>query len=411
MFGVGRSRSAMKLLDNMLNKVRPLFERGEPLGLLYPIFEATDTFLLTPPDVTPGPPHVRDGLDMKRAMMTVIIALIPCTIFGIFNAGYMYNKVNLVEGATWLTHLARGARIVLPIILVSYAVGGFWEVLFAMVRKHEINEGFLVTGLLFPLTLPPTIPLWQVAVGISFGIVIGKEIFGGTGFNVLNPALTSRAFLYFAYPAQMSGDNVWAVADPSRFPQGFTGATSLAAAKAAPAGSSVFDVLHDAGFTLKSMLMGLEPGSIGETSAIAVLIGLVILILTGIGSWRIIAGGVLGTAATVLLLGLLPAAALDANPSMRLPFYYDLVMGGMFFGIVFMATDPVSAAASTPGKWVYGFLIGFLTVVIRAFNPAFPAGNMLAIIFANVMAPLIDQIVLAVHIRARARRRRALRHA
>lgn len=395
----------------MHNRVRPLFEPGGIFHLFHPIFEAADTFALTPPDVTPGAPHVRDALDMKRTMMTVVIALIPCTLWGMFNAGYMYNTVNAVEGATWITHLLRGMWIVMPIIIVSYAVGGVWEVLFAIVRKHEINEGFLVTGLLFPLTLPPTIPLWQVAVGISFGIVIGKEIFGGTGFNVLNPALTSRAFLYFAYPAQISGDNVWAVTDPSAFPQGFTGATSLAAAKALPAGADVIEGLKQAGFTLKDMVIGLEPGSIGETSAIAVAIGLVVLVLTGVGSWRIIAGGILGTAAMVAVLGLLPETVRAAQPAINLPFYYDLAMGGMFFGIVFMATDPVSAAASAPGKWIYGALVGVLTVLIRVFNPAFPAGNMLAIIFANVMAPLIDQIVLAVHIRRRAAWKGVLRHA
>jgi Na+-transporting NADH:ubiquinone oxidoreductase subunit B len=400
----------VEIVERMHNRVRPLFESG-PLRLFYPIFEAADTFALTPADVTEGPPHVRDALDLKRTMMFVVIALIPCTLWGIFNAGYMYNTVNRVPDATWVSHFLRGLRIVLPIIIVSYAVGGFWEVLFAIVRKHEINEGFLVTGLLFPLTLPPTIPLWQVAVGISFGIVIGKEIFGGTGFNVLNPALTSRAFLYFAYPAQMSGDRVWAVTDPALFPQGYTGATSLAAAKAAPAGASVFDALREAGFTLKDMVIGLEPGSIGETSAIAVLVGLIILLVTGVASWRIIAGGILGTAVTAWLIGLLPAQIRAAAPHLNLPFYYDLAMGGMFFGIVFMATDPVSAAATAPGKWIYGFLVGFMTVVIRAFNPAFPAGNMLAILFCNVMAPLIDQLVLLTHIRRRAAWKGVLAHA
>lgn len=389
-----------QIVDRLHSRVRPLFESG-PLRWLYPVFEAADTFALTPADVTPGPPHIRDAMDIKRTMMFVIIALMPCTLWGMFNAGYMYNTVNGVAGAGWLAHFLRGMRIVLPIILVSYAVGGFWEVLFAIVRKHEINEGFLVTGLLFPLTLPPTIPLWQVAIGISFGVVIGKEIFGGTGFNVLNPALTARAFLYFAYPAQMSGDRVWAVTDAARFPQGYTGATSLAVAKSAPAGASVFDALEQAGFTLKRMIIGLEPGSIGETSVIAVLIGLTILLLAGVASWRIIAGGILGTAFTAWLLSLLPAHVRAAAPHLDLPFYYDLAMGGMFFGIVFMATDPVSAAATTAGKWIYGFLVGFMTVIIRAFNPAFPAGNMLAILFCNVLAPLIDQIVLAVHVRRR----------
>ncbi|MBU4459109.1 MAG: NADH:ubiquinone reductase (Na(+)-transporting) subunit B, partial [Verrucomicrobia bacterium] len=284
----------------------------------------------------------------------------------------------------------------------SYAVGGFWEVLFAAVRKHEINEGFLITGILFPLTLPPTIPLWQVAAGISFGVVIGKEIFGGVGFNVLNPALTARCFLYFAYPGQISGDKVW-IATPlaDRLVDGFSGATALSVAKGAPAGANVFDHLAQAGHTLKSMVVGLEGGSIGETSAIAVLIGALILIVTGVGAWRIMAGGVLGVAVVGSLVNLIHGPAAAANPMFALPFWYDLAMGGVLFGLVFMATDPVSAAATHAGKWIYGFLIGALTVVIRMFNPAYPAGAMLAILFMNVMAPLVDFIVLQVHIRGR----------
>lgn len=394
----------MKFVEQMLGKMRPWFAPGKPLHIFHAVFDATDTFLLTPPDVTDGPPHVRDALDIKRTMMFVVLALVPCTLFGIFNAGYMYNTVNQVPGAGFVQHVLQGLRLVLPIIITSYAVGGFWEVLFATVRKHEINEGFLVTGLLFPLTLPPTIPLWQVAVGISFGVVIGKEIFGGTGFNVLNPALTARAFLYFAYPAQSSGDKVWAaVTDWARVADGFTGATSLAAAKAAPAGADALEFLRESGFTLQRMIVGLEPGSIGETSAIAVALGLLVLVLTGIGSWRIIAGGLLGVAVTGTLLNFLPEAARLANPVLQLPFYYDLVMGGVFFGIVFMATDPVSSAATPAGKWIYGFLVGLMTVVIRAFNPAYPAGNMLAILFCNVTAPLLDHIVLQAHIRGRQR--------
>lgn len=402
----------VKLVERAHSRMRHLFEKGGRLHLLFPIFEAADTFALTPPDVTASAPHVRDGLDMKRTMMFVVFALVPCTLWGIFNAGYMYNTVNMVAGATCITHLLRGAQIVLPIIFASYAVGGFWEVLFAIIRKHEINEGFLVTGLLFPLTLPPTIPLWQVAVGISFGIVIGKEIFGGTGFNILNPALTARCFLYFAYPAQISGDKVWAVVrDWSHTADGFSGATSLAAAKATPAGTTVFQALADAGFTLKSMIIGLEPGSIGETSVICVLLGVAVLVFSGIGSWRIIAGGVLGTAITAFAVNSMPVSVRAASPALDLPFYYDLAMGGMFFGIVFMATDPVSAAATTTGKWIYGFLVGFLTVTIRAFNPAYPAGNMLAIIFSNIMAPLIDHMVLQIHIKRRAKWTGVLSHA
>ncbi|MBP7829465.1 MAG: NADH:ubiquinone reductase (Na(+)-transporting) subunit B [Kiritimatiellae bacterium] len=394
----------MKFVEQMLDKMRPWFAPGKPLHLFHAVFDAGDTFLLTPPDVTDGPPHVRDALDLKRTMMFVVLALVPCTLFGIFNAGYMYNTVNRVAGAGFVQHVLQGLRLVLPIIITSYAVGGFWEVLFATIRKHEINEGFLVTGLLFPLVLPPAIPLWLVAVGVSFGVVIGKEIFGGTGFNVLNPALTARAFLYFAYPAQISGDKVWAaVTDWTQVADGFTGATSLAVAKAAPAGADALEFLRESGFTLQRMIVGLEPGSIGETSAIAVGLGLLILVLTGIGSWRIIAGGLLGLAVTGTLLNFLPEATRLANPVLQLPFYYDLVMGGVFFGIVFMATDPVSAAATPAGKWIYGFLIGLMTVVIRAFNPAYPAGNMLAILFCNVMAPLLDHLVLQAHLRGRQR--------
>lgn len=399
----------MKLVEAMMDRMRPLFAKGGRFHRFEPIFEAGDTFLLTPPDVTAGPPHIRDAADMKRMMMNVILALIPCTLFGIFNAGYTYNTANQVANATFWTHVVRGLILVLPIIMVSYVVGGLWEVLFAIVRKHPISEGFLVTGMLFPLTLPPTIPLWQVAVGISFGVLIGKEIFGGVGFNVLNPALTARCFLYFAYPGQISGDNVWVrIADPSNIPEGFTGATSLAVAKAAPAGHNVVQILNDAGYTLQRMVVGLEPGSIGETSALAVLLGLVFLVVTGVGAWRIVTGGILGSLAVGALVNLLPASAVQQTPAFGLPAYYDLVMGGMFFGIVFMATDPVSAAATHTGKWIYGFLVGALTVTIRMFNPAYPAGNMLAILFSNVMAPLIDYGVLQAHIRSRARYLKAM---
>ncbi|MFH0878356.1 MAG: NADH:ubiquinone reductase (Na(+)-transporting) subunit B [Lentisphaerota bacterium] len=395
----------MKWLLHMMEKSKPLFERGGRLSWMYPLYEATETFLFTPDQVTATGPHIRDALDMKRAMTTVIVALIPCSLFGIFNAGYQYNVVNQVAGATLWTHLYQGLLLVLPIIMTSYVVGGLWEVLFAIVRKHEINEGFLVTGLLFPLTLPPTIPLWQVALGISFGVVIGKEIFGGAGYNILNPALTARCFLYFAYPAQITGDRVWtSVVDTAHTVAGFTGATPLSVAKSVPSGSHIIQVLHEAGYTLKSMVAGLEPGSIGETSLIAVLLGAAILILTGVGSWRIMTGGFLGLIVTESLINLLPAAS--THPALSLPFYYEVAMGGVAFGIVFMATDPVSAAATNPGKWIYGALIGFMTVIIRKFNPAYTAGNMLAILFSNIMAPLIDYAVVQVHIRNRARRAR-----
>jgi Na+-transporting NADH:ubiquinone oxidoreductase subunit B len=390
----------MKKLLEQMEKSKPLFEPGGKLEALYPLYEANDTFLFTPPDVNPDAPHVRDAIDLKRVMVTVILALIPCLLFGIYNVGHQYNVVNQVAGAGPLQHVFMGSRFVLPIVLVSYAVGGLWEVLFCIVRKHEINEGFLVTGMLFPLTLPPTIPLWQVALGISFGVVIGKEIFGGTGFNILNPALTARAFLFFAYPAQIIGDAVWTVVDEgAKVVEGFTGATPLAIAALVPVGGDVVAALNEAGFTLCSMFMGLEGGSIGETSLIPILIGAAILLLTGVGSWRIIAGSVIGLLAMGFLLNLLPAEGYRG--CFQLPFYQHLVIGGFAFGIVFMATDPVSAAATLKGKWIYGILIGVLIVLIRVTNPAYPGGVMLAILFMNVMAPVIDHFVLQSHIRKR----------
>jgi len=399
----------VKFIEKQMQKMKPLFAPGGKLHTFYPLYEAQDTFLFTPADVAEGAPHVRDSIDLKRVMISVIIALLPCLLFGIWNAGHQYHRVNMIAGTGLVDDLLRGSWIVLPIVLTSYAVGGLWEVLFAVVRKHEINEGFLVTGMLFPLTLPPTIPLWQVALGVTFGVVIGKEIFGGTGFNVLNPALTARAFLFFAYPGQITGD-VWTVVKQGGSTvEGFTGATPLAAVASAHRGSNPVEALHQAGFTLKSMVIGMEGGSIGETSLLPILLGALLLILTGIGAWRIMAGGVLGVAAVALLLDHL--AGPDAIPFTRLPFYYHYVMGSFAFGIVFMATDPVSAAATNPGKWIYGFLIGGLTVLVRVVNPAYPEGVMLSILFMNVMAPLVDYFVLKSHLRGRDAYLRKFSHA
>lgn len=384
----------------LTEKIKLLFGPGGKLEKLHPLYEAGDTFVLSPPDTTDGAPNVRDAIDLKRVMIMVVFALVPCVLWSIFNAGRQYNLVNMVSDAGFLSHLCRGTLIVMPIILVSYIAGGVWEVLFAIVRKHEINEGFLVTGLLFPLTLPPTIPLWQVAVGISFGVIIGKEIFGGTGFNVLNPALTARAFLFFAYPVQISG-NVWTVVkDGAHVVEGFTGATPLAVAALVPAGGHPVAALHDSGFSWLSMAIGLEGGSLAETALIPILLGALLLIVTGMGSWRIMAGGAIGLAAAGMLMNLLPAS--DFKGFTQLPFYYHFVLGSFAFGIVFMATDPVSAAATRAGKWIYGILIGLLTVLIRIANPAYPEGVMLAILFMNVMAPAIDHFVLQAHIRRRA---------
>jgi Na+-transporting NADH:ubiquinone oxidoreductase subunit B len=398
------------ILEFMEKKIKPLYGPGGRLSRLFPLYEAGDTFLFTPAETTSGPPHVRDALDMKRYMIVVIAALMPCLLFGIYNAGRQYDVINQTGLSAFGHNLYEGALLVLPIVIVSYVVGGLWEVLFAVVRKHEINEGFLVTGLLFPLTLPPTTPLWQVALGITFGVVVGKEIFGGTGFNVLNPALTGRAFLFFAYPAQITGDGVWTkVADASHVVEGFTGATPLAIAGQVGAGEGLVPALERAGFTLKSMALGLEGGSIGETSLIPILLGAAVLLLTGVGAWRIMAGGVLGVSALAVLIDLVSGP--DAKPFAHLPFYYHFAMGSFAFGIVFMATDPVSAAATRAGKWIYGFLIGALTVLIRVVNPAYPEGVMLSILFMNIMAPLIDHYVVQVHIRRRAAYLRSFRHA
>ena len=406
------------LFDFMDKKIAPLFEKGGKFERLYPLFEAGDTFARTPGDVTKGAPHVRDSIDQKRLMIFVIYALLPCLFFGIWNAGNQFNIANGVADATLMTDLLRGSAMVLPIVIVSYLVGGLWEVLFAVVRRHEINEGFLVTGMLFPLVLPPTLPLWQVAVGISFGIVIGKEIFGGVGYNILNPALTGRAFLFFAYPAQISGDTVWIGTAKTALDNSILGtvaenfdgvsqATPLAVASVAERGTDAVSALSDAGFTLWNMTVGNISGCIGSTSVIAILLGMGFLLLTGIASWRVMLSGIIGCAAMGLLFNVLPLE----NAFAGLPFFYHLVMGGFLFGIVFMATDPVSSAATNTGKLIYGFLIGALTVLIRVANPAYPEGAMLAILFMNVMAPLIDHFVVQSHIKKRTALARALNNA
>lgn len=404
----------MKFLLDKIEKSKKDFEPGGKMEKLYPLFEANDTFLFTPSDVTESGPHVRDAIDIKRVMITVVVALMPCFLFGIWNAGHQYNIVNQVAGASLVSDIIQGLIMVMPIVLVSYAVGGFWEVLFAVTRKHEINEGFLVTGLLFPLTLPPTVPLWQVAVGISFGVVVGKEIFGGTGFNVLNPALTARAFLFFAYPVQLSG-NVWTkISEGADTIAGFTGATPLAVSALLPKNADVVGALNGTeygsiGFSWMNSFIGTIPGSIGETSALLCLVGALILVLTGVGAWRIMLGGVIGLAIMSTLLNQLPAEEFKAFT--QLPFHWHLVIGSFAFGIVFMATDPVSAAATNTGKWIYGGLIGVLTILIRVTNPAYPEGVMLSILFMNVMAPLIDHIVVQSHIKKREKYLRSFQHA
>ncbi len=418
----------MKLFKTMLDKARPWFEKGGKLEKFESLFEAQETFMFVLPKRTQRGAHIRDNMDTKRFMSIVIVALLPCLVFGTWNVGCQHYRA-LGEDAGVARCLLLGARYVLPIVLTSYVVGGLWEVLFAVVRKHEINEGFLVTGMLLPLIVPPTVPLWQLAAGISFGVVIGKEVFGGTGMNIFNPALTARAFMYFAYAAKMSGDKIW-IAGPvwnevgkaSLAVDGFSGATPLAVATQhsvqsaeaiTPAGGAVLEATapiaeavstFDAGglvYSWQNMFLGRIPGSIGETSALLCLVGAIILIATGVGSWRVMLGVVAGAFVTTLLMNL---AAPSAGHLMAVPFHYHLVMGGFAFGTVFMATDPVSATHTTAGKYIYGAGIGIVVIIIRAVNLAYPEGMMLAILFMNAFAALIDYAVLQVHIKRRRKR-------
>ena len=405
----------MKFLRDLLDRQAHHFEKGGRLERLYPLWEAQDTFLYTPGEVTREAPHVRDALDMKRLMVTVVIALGGCIAMALYNTGYQAHLAIAAGTApldTWQTGamvamglsfdpadlwacLVHGALYFVPVLVVTFAVGGLWEVLFAMVRGHEVNEGMLVTGMLFPLTLPATVPLWQVALGITFGIVVGKEIFGGTGMNVLNPALTGRAFLFFAYPAQLSGDAVWVAAQTGA--DGYSGATVLARATE----SGLAGVTP--GVEPWQAFIGLVPGSMGETSVLACLVGAAILVATGIGSWRIMVSVTVGTLLTALLLNTIGSVT---NPFFEVTPLWHFLLGGWAFGTVYMATDPVSGPATLSGHYVYGFLIGVLVVLIRVVNPAYPEGMMLAILFMNLFAPLIDYAVVQSNVR-----RRSLRHA
>ncbi len=387
----------MQFLRNLSNRVKPAFEEGK-LKTFYPVYEMMDTLLFNTDKETENAPFIRDSLDLKRLMTIVIFALLPAFFFGLYNIGYQQALAFGVERG-WAGNMLFGLKVMLPIVIVSYASGAVWEILFAVVRKSEVDEGFLVTGLLIPMIVPPTIPLWQVAVATSFGMIIGKMVFGGTGMNIFNPALTTRAFLFFAYPGKISGDSVWSVA-----PDGFTGATPLAVPAAVSGENAValLDGVTQFNYSWSNMFIGLIPGSIGETSALAILLGAILLLITKIGSWRIMAGGVIGLVVTAFLTNLFAGAS--TNTMLSLPPHYHLVMGGFAFGIVFMATDPVSAAHTNTGRWIYGFLIGFLTVVVRSVNPAYPEGTMLAILLMNAFAPLIDYFVVQSNIKKRVAR-------
>jgi len=404
-------------LRRLLDQIGRHFEKDGRFARLQPLWEAVDTFFYAPGSVTKTGAHVRDAMDLKRMMILVVIAAVPCVLMAMYNTGLQANRAidpgKIAVLADWRHDVLRwlgvgfspdsivdcvvhGALYFLPLYIVTMAVGLGWEVLFAVVRKVEVNEGFFVTGLLFPLILPPTTPLWQAALGISFGVVIAKELFGGTGMNFVNPALAARAFLFFAYPAQISGDKVWTAVPAEAAVDGFSGATVLSQMRVM---TTPFEAQ---GFSFWNAFVGLEPGSMGETSALACLIGAVVIIVTGVGSWRTIAGLTLGTIAMASAFNVLGS---DANPWFGVPFWWHMVLGGWAFGTVFMATDPVTAPFSDKGRWIYGFLIGVLVVLIRVVNPAYPESMMLVILFMNVMAPVIDYGFIRANIRRRLARR------
>ncbi len=375
----------MKALRNYIDKIKPQFEKGGKLEKLHSTFEAFETFLFVPNKVTFKGSHIRDVMDMKRTMIVVVIAVLPAMLFGMWNVGYQHF-LSMGETAGLWPAFWYGFLKVLPLIIVSYVVGLGIEFAFAQSRGHEVNEGYLVSGILIPLIVPPDIPLWMLAVSIVFAVIIGKEVFGGTGMNILNPALTARAFLFFAYPQDMSGDKVWI----SNMLDGYSGATPLGDALVGNFGNlpSAMDMFY-----------GIIPGSVGETSTLAILLGGLILIATGIGSWRIMLSVFLGGFVMGYIFNLFAV-----NEYMELPFYYHFIMGGFAFGAIFMATDPVSASQTNKGKYIYGFLIGVLAVLIRVLNPAYPEGMMLAILFMNVFAPLVDFYIVEANIKKRLKR-------
>ena len=388
----------MKALRNYLNKIKPNFEKGGKLHKLHSTFEAFESFLFVPDKVTTSGTHIRDAMDMKRTMTVVVLSMIPALLFGIYNAGYQhFTSIGEVVGfweMVWFGFLR-----IFPIIVVSYVTGLAIEFAFAQARGHEVNEGFLVSGMLIPLVMPVDVPLWTVAIATAFAVVIGKEVFGGTGMNIMNPALTARAFLFFAYPSKMSGDLVWTagLSGGNGILDGYSGATILGQAAAQ---NTVFtNGIPGHSYSAWDMFMGFIPGSIGETSTLAILIGAVILIYSGVGSWKVIASVFAGGAFMGILLNLFAV-----NNFMAMPFWEHLIVGGFAFGAVFMATDPVTATQTEKGKWIYGFLIGFLAILIRVLNPAYPEGVMLAILLMNVFAPLIDHYVVESNIKRRLKR-------
>lgn len=378
----------MNALRNFFEKLQPHVQKGAKYHWLHSTYDAFFTMAFVPKKTSDSGAHIHDYIDLKRTMTVVIIALLPSLFFGMYNTGYQHFKA-IGELAGFFEVFLYGLLKVMPVVIVSYVTGLGIEFIFAQSRGHEVNEGFLVSGMLIPLVMPVNTPLWMVAVATAFAVVFGKEVFGGTGMNIWNPALVARAFLFFAYPAQMSGDKVWvALGGGDKVVDSFSGATILGEAAA---GNTSFNVMD--------AFLGFIPGSIGETSTLAILIGAVILIITGIGSWKIMVSTVMGAAATGILLNLFAV-----NPYMEMPFWHHFIIGGFAFGAVFMATDPVSAAQTDRGKWIYGFLIGVMAIIIRVLNPAYPEGMMLAILLMNTFAPLIDHYVIQGHINRRLKR-------
>ena len=373
----------MEFIRKKIDIIRKPFNKGEKFERFAPAINAFDTFLFVPNHTTKSGSHIRDAVDLKRTMVTVIIALLPALFYGIYNTGYQYFIQTDID-FTFFDAMLHGSKKILPMIAVSYAVGLFIEFIFAIYRGHEVNEGYLVTGLLIPMIMPVDIPLWMVAVSVAFAVLIAKEAFGGTGMNILNPALTARAFAFFAYPTYMSGNKVW-VSEASGL-DGISGETILGYLAA---GSNI-------DYTFTEMFNGSIPGSIAETSTLWIIVGAIILVFTGVASWRIIVGGILGASLVGILFNLW-----GINPLMQFNWINHLVVGGFAFGIVFMATDPVSASQTQTGKWIYGFLVGVFCILIRVFNPAYPEGVMLAILLMNVFAPTIDHYVIERNIKKR----------
>jgi len=392
----------MKAVRKLLDNIRPHFVEGGKLEKFYPVYDGFETFAFVPGHATHSGAHIRDGIDLKRTMVTVIFAMVPALLFGMWNVGLQhFSALGISDSKDFWDFMFFGAWKVLPMVVVSYGVGLGVEFIFAIINKHSINEGYLVSGMLIPLIMPIDIPLWMVAISVVFAVVIGKEVFGGTGMNILNPALTARAFAFFAYPSWMSGDKVWVNTADGTVVDGYSGATILGnLASSGTTGSSYVD------YSVAEMVIGTIPGSIGETSKIAILIGAIILLVSGIASWRIMLASTIGALTMGLLFNMAaPYMITDVQKSfMSIPYWQHLIIGSWMFATVFMATDPVSAAQTPIGKLWYGFLIGFLGIMIRVFNPAYPEGMMLAILLMNVFAPTIDHYVIESNIKRRLKR-------